>query len=100
MPAERVRMRRVREILRLKRECGATDRAIAQSLGIARSTVAITLDRLAAAELCWPLPVSLSDRECWRRCSVPAPAVSVARDATPSRIGPTAVTSCAVLASP
>src|SRR6266705_151572 len=51
MPAERVSMRRVREILRLKHECGATDRAIARSLGIARSTVAVTLDRLAAAEL-------------------------------------------------
>ena len=55
-------MRRVREILRLKYECGATERAIAQSLGIARSTVAVTLDRLAAAELGWPLPASLSDR--------------------------------------
>ena len=55
-------MRRVREILRLKHECGATDRAIARSLGIARSTVAVTLDRLAAAELCWPLPATLSER--------------------------------------
>ena len=55
-------MRRVREILRLKHECGATDRAIARSLGIARSTVAVTLDRLAAAELHWPLPASLSER--------------------------------------
>ena len=55
-------MRRVREILRLKHECGATDRAIARSLGIARSTVAVTLDRLAAAELGWPLPATLSDR--------------------------------------
>src|SRR5207248_3398951 len=62
MPAERVSMRRVREILRLKYECGATERAIAQSLGIARSTVAVTLDRLAAAELGWPLPAVLSDR--------------------------------------
>ncbi|MGA8758628.1 MAG: hypothetical protein WB611_20355, partial [Stellaceae bacterium] len=48
--------------LRLKHECGATDRAIARSLGIARSTVAVTLDRLAAADLCWPLPATLSDR--------------------------------------
>ena len=55
-------MRRVREILRLKHECSATDRAIARALGIARSTVAVTLDRLAAAELRWPLPASLSDR--------------------------------------
>src|SRR6266542_3971522 len=62
MPAERVSMRRVREILRLKHECGATDRAIARSLRIARSTVAVTLDRLAAAELRWPLPATLSER--------------------------------------
>src|SRR5229473_6356255 len=62
MPAERVSMRRVREILRLKHECGATDRAIARSLGIARSTVAATFDRLAAAELRWPLPATLSER--------------------------------------
>src|SRR3954454_4538420 len=57
MPAERVSMRRVREILRLKHACGASDRAIARALGVARSTVALTLERLAAAGLVWPLPV-------------------------------------------
>src|SRR3954454_20180442 len=62
MPAERVSMRRIREILRLKNECGATDRAVARSLGIARSTVALTLDRVATAGLAWPLPETLSDR--------------------------------------
>lgn len=51
MPAERVSMRRIREILRLKHACGASDRAIGRSLGIARSTVALTLDRVAAAGL-------------------------------------------------
>ena len=55
-------MRRVREILRLKHACGASDRAIARSLGVARSTVALTLDRLAAAGLAWPLPETLSER--------------------------------------
>src|SRR5258708_2348012 len=62
MPAERVSMRRIREILRLKHECGATDRAIARSLSIARSTVALTLERVAATGLRWPLPPTLSDR--------------------------------------
>jgi transposase len=55
-------MRRVREILRLKHACGASDRTIGRSLGIARSTVALTLDRVAAASLTWPLPETLSDR--------------------------------------
>jgi predicted mannosyl-3-phosphoglycerate phosphatase (HAD superfamily) len=62
MPAERVSMRRVREILRLKYEGDASERAIARSLGIARSTVALTLERAAAAKLFWPLPATLTDR--------------------------------------
>src|SRR5690242_1206292 len=59
MPAERVSMRRVREILRLSMPAG---RATGRSRGIARSTVALTLERLAAAGLAWPLPEALSDR--------------------------------------
>jgi transposase len=55
-------MRRVREILRLKHEAAATDRVIARSLGIARSTVGLTLERVAAAGLRWPLPSTLTDR--------------------------------------
>src|SRR5580700_3362317 len=61
MPAERVSMRRIREILRLKHS-GASDRQIARSLSLARSTVAVTLERAAAAKLGWPLPATLSDR--------------------------------------
>jgi transposase len=55
-------MRRVREILRLKHEAAATDRVIARSLGVARSTVGLTLERVAAAGLRWPLPSTLTDR--------------------------------------
>src|SRR6516165_189245 len=62
MPAKRVSMRRVREILRLKHECGASDREIARSLSIARSTVAVTLERVTAVGLRWPLPATLTDR--------------------------------------
>jgi hypothetical protein len=61
MPAERVSMRRVREILRLKFECGRSDRAIAVSVSVARSTVQPCLARFAAAELSWPLPAMLSE---------------------------------------
>jgi len=55
-------MRRVREILRLKHEAGVSDRQIARSLSLARSTVAVTLERAAAAGLRWPLPATLTDR--------------------------------------
>jgi len=61
MPAKRVSMRRVREILRLKHDVGATDRVIARSLGIARSTVGLAVQRITAAGLGWPLPATLSD---------------------------------------
>jgi len=54
-------MRRVREILRLQHG-GASDRQIARSLNVARSTVGLTLERVAAAGLRWPLPATLSDR--------------------------------------
>ena len=61
MPAERASMRCVREILRQKHECGASDRAIARSTGVARSTVGDYLARAAAAGLGWPLPATLTD---------------------------------------
>lgn len=62
MPAERVSMRRVREILRLKFGCGASDRAIAAAVSVARSTVQLCLARAAAAGLGWPLPGTLADK--------------------------------------
>jgi hypothetical protein len=55
-------MRRIREILRLKYEGGATERAITCSIGVARSTVARTLERVAAVQLSLPLPVTVTDR--------------------------------------
>jgi transposase len=61
MPAERVSMRRVREILRLKYEAGASDQAIARAIGVARSTARLCLDRVASAGLTWPLPEGLTD---------------------------------------
>jgi transposase len=55
-------MRRVREILRLKFECGASDRAIAVAVSVARSTVQLCLLRAGAAGLSWPLPATLTDQ--------------------------------------
>lgn len=49
------------EILRLKFECGASARAIAVAMGVARSTVQLCLTRVAVAGLAWPLPPTLTD---------------------------------------
>lgn len=54
-------MRKIRELLRLKFELGLSDRKIAQSLSIARSSIKECLNRVAAAKLSWPLPDGLDD---------------------------------------
>jgi transposase len=63
MPAERVPMRDVREIIRLKFSAQVATREIARRLGIAPSTVRETLKRLASAGLSWPLPEGFSDTD-------------------------------------
>ena len=60
MPAERLPMRKIRDILRLK-EAGLSARQIARSLGVARSSVAEYLKRAGAAGLRWPLPEALDE---------------------------------------
>src|ERR1700761_3549664 len=60
MPAERIAMRQVRDVLRLK-TAGLSGNEIARRVGIAPSTVRLTLKRLADAGLGWPLPAELTD---------------------------------------
>jgi transposase len=54
-------VRKIREILRLKYLHQASERAIAKSCSVARSTVADYLRRAQDAGLSWPLPVDLDD---------------------------------------
>src|SRR6201984_3477307 len=61
MPAERVAMRTWRDILRLRLGVGLSHKAIARSLGIAPSTVRLTLERTGAAGFSWPLPDDATD---------------------------------------
>lgn len=55
MPAKRLSMRKIREILRLKHEVGLSARQIARSCSVSRSTVSEYLSRASAAGLSWPL---------------------------------------------
>ena len=73
MPAERVTMRKIKDLLRLKWACGLSNRQVAASCGVARSTVAETLDRATAAGLSWPLPEDLDDAQLEARLYPAAP---------------------------
>ena len=53
-------MRQVREVLRL-RTAGVGLNEIAHRVGVAPSTVRLTLKRLASAGLSWPLPAEMTD---------------------------------------
>ena len=61
MPAERVAMRDVRAIIRLKFLSSLTTSEIARRLGLARSTARETLSRFESSDLIWPLPEGLND---------------------------------------
>jgi len=67
MPKERLSMRKIKEILRLKWECGLSNQKIAKSCGMARSTVGDYLIRAGATGLSWPLPEGMSDSELEKR---------------------------------
>ena len=53
-------MRQVREVLRLT-TAGVGLNEIARRVGVAPSTVRLTLRRLASAGLSWPLPAEMTD---------------------------------------
>jgi len=61
MPAERLPMRQVREVLRLKHAAGLSERHIAGALRISRSTVSEYLRRAAVVGITWPVPADLDD---------------------------------------
>ena len=55
MAAERLPMRKLREIIRLKLQAGQSGRAIARSCGLSPSTINEYVGRIALAGLTWPL---------------------------------------------
>jgi transposase len=61
MPKERLSMRTIREILRLRFEMGLSQQAIGVSCRLGTTTVHDYLTRARAAGLSWPLPAELDD---------------------------------------
>lgn len=66
MPAQRISMRKFKEVLRLTHCLGLTHRQVARSLGLSKTTVSKYLDLAASARLSWPLPDGISDGELTR----------------------------------
>src|SRR3954453_16162335 len=62
MPTERLAMRHVRDVMRLK-SAGMPIREIARRMGTAPSTVRLTIRRFEAAGLTWPLSDDTPDPE-------------------------------------
>src|SRR5580704_2025384 len=61
MPTERLSMRKIRDVLRLKFESGLSERVIARSMSLSNGSVNSYLQRARMAGLGWPLPVDLDD---------------------------------------
>src|SRR5947209_2211324 len=61
MPAERVSMRQIREVLRLRFASELPQRAIAKSLGLSQGAVSGYLSRARAAGVSWPLAEDLDE---------------------------------------
>ena len=61
MPTERLSMRRIRDLLRLRHAQGFSERATALSLGLGKTTVGDYLARARQAGLPWPLAPELDD---------------------------------------
>lgn len=63
MTHERLTMRKIQEVLRLKWACGLSNRAIARSCRISHTTVKEYIERAQSAGLSWPLPEQLTEDE-------------------------------------
>src|SRR5512141_818834 len=71
MAAERLPMRKLREIVRLKLQAKQSNRAIARACGLSPSTVGEYAGRIAVAGLTWPLPPELEDDAALERLLFP-----------------------------
>ena len=67
MAQERLSVRKIREILRLKQEVGLSNRAIARACKLSNSTVGEYLRRARQAGIYWPLPEDLGEEELYRK---------------------------------
>jgi transposase len=69
MPAERVSMRKIRDVLRLTHTMGLSRRLVAEATGVCKSSVGDYIRRAEAARITWPIADGLGDAELELRLS-------------------------------
>ena len=67
MTQEKLSVRKIREVLRLKHEVGLSNRAIARACRVSNSTVGEYVKRARKAGLGWPLPSELGEEDLYRK---------------------------------
>ncbi len=67
MAQERLTLRKIRELLRLKEETGLSNQSIARACKISNSMVEEYLRRAQQADLHWPLPDGMGEDELCRK---------------------------------
>lgn len=81
---ERLSMRKIREALRLKFELDLTERQIAQSIQVSRSTIADYVRRFVESGIAWPLPSDLADTLLEAKLFPPKPTLPDAQRPVPN----------------
>jgi len=76
MPGERLSMRKIREVLRLRFAQGLSQRAVGASVRLSTGAVNACLNRARMAGLGWPLPEGLDDAQLEALLYPPAPQVA------------------------
>jgi transposase len=83
MSGERLSMRKIREVLRLRLDQGLPQRSVAQSLGLSQGAVHGYVARARRVGLSWPLPEGLDDSQLEALLYPPPPAVATEQRAVP-----------------
>src|SRR3954471_1197998 len=67
MPAERLSMRKVREVLRLKHTLGMSLRQVSEATGVGKTVIGEYVRRARVIGITWPVPEAIDDAELERR---------------------------------
>ena len=68
-------MRKIKECLRLKLECGLSNELVARAMGLSKGVVSKYVSRACAQGLDWPVLAALDESQIGARLCLPVPVV-------------------------